>query len=166
MKMPDFDELFSTTQERPVKYKDKCLTRIDYIPFKDGDQFLVKIEKTNSDWIQGIGLLVFGFIEIEALGEKVKDRTFFMENTAPTEISIKVWQDTTKRKQPKSLPRKGLLGVKNIWNAGSGTISSWIGGAAMIVQEIPNGHRYYCNDGHPDENFDDIVFTVQKIETS
>ncbi len=113
---------------------------------------------------QGIGLLIFGLIEIEALGEKVKDRTFFMENTAPKEIYIRLWHDNSKRKQPKSLPKKGILGIKNIWNTGNGTISSWIGGAAMIVEEIKNGKRYRCNDGHPDENFDDIVFTIQKVD--
>ena len=160
--MTDFDKIFSSTKERPLKYGDRLLERINYIPFKDGERFLIKIEKTNSKWIQGIGLSLFGSIEIEALGQKVNDRTFFMENTAPKEIYVKLWGDNTKRKQPKSLPKKGLLGIKNVWDSGNGTISSWIGGAAMIIEEIPNGRRYYCNDGHPDENFDDIVFTIQR----
>ncbi len=34
----------------------------------------------------------------------------------------------------------------------------------MIVEEIENGKRYKCNDGHPDDaDFDNIVFTVQRI---
>lgn len=32
----------------------------------------------------------------------------------------------------------------------------------MIVEEIENGRRYRCNDGHPDESFDDINFSLQK----
>jgi hypothetical protein len=32
----------------------------------------------------------------------------------------------------------------------------------MIVEEIENGRRYYCNDGHPDEDFDDIIFELTK----
>lgn len=163
--MPNFDEIFSTTQERPIRYKDQLLERIDYIPFEDGEQLLVKIEKTNSEWIQGIGLLVFGYIEIEALGKKVKDRTVFMENTAPKELCIRVWKENAKRKQPKTLPKPGLLGVKNVWDTGNGTIESWYWGAAMIIEQIPGGRRYYCNDGHPDDNFDDIVFSVQKISS-
>jgi hypothetical protein len=35
-------------------------------------------------------------------------------------------------------------------------------GAAMYYEEIPNGRRYFCNDCIPDEDFNDIVFTVQK----
>ena len=163
--MPDFDEIFSTTKERPIKYKNQCLVRVDYISFVDGDRFLIRFEKTNSEWLQGIGLYLFGIIEIEQLGKKVKDRTVFWENTAPKEITIKVWKDNTKRKQPKGLPSKGLFGIKNTWDTGNGTIESWYNGAAMIIEEIENGRGYRCNDGHPDENFDDIVFTVQKIKS-
>ena len=45
----------------------------------------------------------------------------------------------------------------------SKSLESGHNGAAMIVEEIENGRRYRCNDGAPDEDFDDIVFTVQKI---
>lgn len=87
-----------------------------------------------------------------------------MQNTAPKEIFIKLWYDNTSRKNPKGLPNRGLVGVKNIWDSGSGRIDSRFGGAAMIVEEIENGRRYRCNDGHPDENFDDVVFTIQKVK--
>jgi hypothetical protein len=40
-------------------------------------------------------------------------------------------------------------------------MDSWHNGAAMIVEESENGRFYKCNDGHPDENFDDIIFHVQ-----
>jgi len=32
----------------------------------------------------------------------------------------------------------------------------------MIIEEIENGKHYQCNDGHPDENFADIVLTVKR----
>jgi hypothetical protein len=161
--MPNFDQLFLATDEKAVKYDGKVLVRYDEIPFDDGDRFLITIQKTNSKWVQGIGLLLFGFIEIETIKETVSDRTFFMENAALREIVIRLWKDNTKRKQPKSLPQSGFLGIKNVWDNGSNRIDSWFGGAAMIVEETENGKRYRCNDGHPDENFDDIVFTVQKV---
>jgi hypothetical protein len=34
----------------------------------------------------------------------------------------------------------------------------------MIVEEIENGFRYYCNDGYPDEDFNDIVFRIERCE--
>ena len=165
--MPDFDKLFSATKENFILYKGKTLVGCDLLFFEDGDRFVIKIEKTNSEWIQGVGLFLFGIIEIEDLGKKAKDRTVFMENTAPKEISIKLWRDRTNRKQPKRLPKKGILGIKNVWEIKSLTehpcVHSWHHGAAMIVEEIENGRRYRCNDGHPDDNFDDIVFTIQKV---
>jgi hypothetical protein len=35
-------------------------------------------------------------------------------------------------------------------------------GAAMYSEDIPNGKRYFCNDGVEDDDFDDIIFTVTR----
>ena len=35
-------------------------------------------------------------------------------------------------------------------------------GAAMYSEDIPNGKRYFCNDGEEDDDFDDIIFTVTR----
>lgn len=32
----------------------------------------------------------------------------------------------------------------------------------MIREPITNGARYKCNDGHSDEGFDDLIFTLVK----
>jgi hypothetical protein len=37
-------------------------------------------------------------------------------------------------------------------------------GAGMIVEEIENGFRYHCNDGYRDEDFNDIVFRIERCE--
>jgi hypothetical protein len=34
----------------------------------------------------------------------------------------------------------------------------------MYVEEIPNGRKYYCNDGEPDDDFDDLIFTLEFME--
>jgi len=34
----------------------------------------------------------------------------------------------------------------------------------MIAEEIENGFRYHCNDLYPDEDFDDIVFRIERCE--
>jgi hypothetical protein len=158
--VPNFDEIFSTNQERPVKYKEKALIRCDDFPFEDGDHFLVTFEKTNSEWRQGVALDLFGFFEIN--GKSYQDRIALWEDASQKETIITVFKEKSNRHKSKRLPKEGVLGINNIWDAGNGT-GSWYGGAAMIVEEIENGRRYRCNDGHPDENFDDIIFTVQKI---
>jgi hypothetical protein len=86
-----------------------------------------------------------------------------------------LWEDTS----PKSVEIE-LLGpaehvaVFNMWQdpnrvmipgvTGSGQVNHyWQNGAAMIVEEIPNGRRYRCNDGEPDDDFDDLIFTVERV---
>jgi hypothetical protein len=53
--------------------------------------------------------------------------------------------------------------VKNVWDVGDGVIHSWHNGAAMIVEPLPNGRRYRCNDGLADDDFDDIVFHLERL---
>ena len=160
-KMPNFSELFFQTKGQPIRYKENTLVMVDQFPFENGDQILIIFEKTNSKWKQGIGFILFGFFEVD--GKRYPDRIVLWEDTSPKEQIITLFYESTKRKQPKGITAKGLLAIKNIWDTGTGTIQSWFGGAAMIVEEIENGRRYRCNDGHPDENFDDIVFTVQRL---
>ncbi len=35
-------------------------------------------------------------------------------------------------------------------------------GACMYSEDIPNGKRYFCNDGDLDDDFNDIIFTVTR----
>ena len=62
--------------------------------------------------------------------------------------------------------RDGHIHVRNVWNDGN----MWHGidcehnGAGMLVEEIADGFRYCCNDGYPDEDFDDIVFRIERCE--
>jgi hypothetical protein len=56
-----------------------------------------------------------------------------------------------------------VIEVHNAWDCGNGVMESWHNGAAMIVEELPNGRRYRCNDGFADDDFDDIVFCVERI---
>jgi hypothetical protein len=56
------------------------------------------------------------------------------------------------------------LEVYNLWDKGDGVTEAWHNGAAMIVEEIPGGRRYRCNDGYPDDDFDDLVFELVLVE--
>ncbi len=60
--------------------------------------------------------------------------------------------------------KKGELRVKNVWDTGNGIVHSGHYGAAMIVEEIPNGRLYRCNDGKPDDDFDEIGFSIERVD--
>lgn len=160
--MPYFDELFaSTVGSEPVVHNQKKLKRLDYISFEDEDQFSIKIESTNSDWKQGIVLDLFGYFEIS--GTQFPNKIVLWEQPSKKEILVRLFQNRSSKKPPKSLPQRGLLGVRNVWDNGVCKLNYWTGGAAMIAEPIENGMRYYCNDGAPDEDFDDIIFTIRKL---
>jgi hypothetical protein len=57
-----------------------------------------------------------------------------------------------------------MIEVHNAWDCGNGVVDSWLNGAAMIVEEIPNGRRYRCNDGFADDDFDDIIFRLERVK--
>ncbi len=152
----------------PIIHNGQTLHLSHKFPVKDGDVLLIFIEKTNSDCRQGVCIDITGSCELNGeiynMGKGV--RMLFWEDTSPEEIKLTVH---TKR---------GFVWVENIWEKTSvQVLSSTNGenvtkeskhvesryyGSAMIVEEIDNGIRYRCNDWHPDENFDDIVFTVTK----
>ncbi len=170
--MLDFDELFSSNKERPLKYKDKLLIRSDQFPVNNGDFLIASIEKTNSTYRQGFSIDITGHCEMEGkvLKKNKGIRMLFWEDTAPKQIKLKIFT------------KKSFVRLDNIWEENnsylmrtpsgetitkkSQSVEYWHGGAAMIVEEIENGKQYRCNDGHPDEDFDDIVFTVKKIKSS
>ncbi|MGE5196787.1 MAG: hypothetical protein ACM3JI_05600 [Anaerolineae bacterium] len=167
--MPDFDKIFSETKERPVIYKGMKLLRADKFPVANGDILIASIEATDSDHRQGLCIDITGHCEYE--GKVFKHgkgiRMLFWEDTAPKEIKLKIFT------------KKDFVWIENIWEntnsylvtdasgksitKESKSVEYGHGSAAMIVEEIENGRRYRCNDGYPHENFDDIVFTVQKL---
>lgn len=167
--MPDFTDLFIQSKGQPITYKGKTLVLSDKFPVQNGDVLIASIEKTNSDRRQGFCIDITGSCEMDGkVFEKGKGvRMLFWEDTAPKQIKLKVFTS------------QGWVRIENIWEQtncylvsdpsgesvekSSKSVESKYNGAAMVVEEIENGRRYRCNDGRPDENFDDIVFTVQKV---
>ncbi len=108
----------------------------------------VSIESTNSIYRQGVRLDPNANIKIDG---RVFRTVALWEDTAPTISVIEVPPDVT------------ALGVRNVWEDEHGTVHSWYFGAAMILSMLPNGRRYFCNDGQPDADFDDIVFRIERL---
>ncbi len=154
-------------------YKGNILVLADKFPVSNGDKLKISIEKTNSEYIQGLSVDITGSCEM--LGTVLKKSK---------RIKLRLWEDADGY-DPKNIEitvftKTGFVWVQNVWEwTAPYLVASSTGepitkeskirdsghnGAAMIVEEIENGRRYRCNDGHPDENFDDIVFTIQKLK--
>ena len=151
--MPDFSELFMESDGQPVEYKGRTLLMIDYFPVPKGEQRIrYRIVSTNSEWKQGIAVSTEGELD-------------FDEGAPLTRGWADLWEHlTTGEGEFTCRSRDGKLKTINIWDTGDGCVESWYYGAAMWVEEIPNGRRYHCNDGHPDDNFDDIVFELTCVD--
>ena len=147
--MQVFEDLFLKSKGKPIDYNGKVVAMIDEYPVSKGDKLKVVFEGFNSEWKQGVHLKLKGKLEIN--GQKLEGSVVLWQDTAPREVEVIAH------------PKKGPLVVKNVWDTGDGVMQSWHNGAALIVEPVENGRRYLCNDGHPDENFDDIVFSIVKL---
>ena len=147
--MPNFEELFLESKGKPIEYNGKEVRMMDEFPVKNGDTFTLSMEKYNSEWKQGIYLETKGFFLVNK--QKIKNTIVLWQDSAPEIVEFEL-----------SLKKTESLMVKNVWDAGDGVMHSWHYGSGIIIEDFANGKRYYCNDGHPDDNFDDIVFTLSK----
>ena len=142
--MPSFDRDFQNAKGNPVKYKNLELIRIDRIPVKRGITGWFKVISTNSEWKQGIRIKIDGLMSINSC----EGNDFI------------IWADDVDGDVPFKVISGKTLMVWNAWDIGGGRVDAWLNGAAMILEINGKSRRYKCNDSHPDENFDDIIFEV------
>lgn len=147
--MPSFQSLFEQSGGQPVVYNGQTIQMVDDLPIVDGQSLSVKFESTDSDWRQGIRIDIDGFFEVN--GQKIDKAILLWHDTAPNKVLLKAHT------------QEGRCMVRNLWDVGDGTVHSWHNGAAMIVEGIPNGRRYRCNDGRADDDFNDIIFTIERV---
>lgn len=150
--MPSFQQLFTASRGLPIRYQGKILVMMDRLEIVDGSAFKLTFERHNSEWRQGV--------KFRAMAE------FCIDNGVCTTKDVVLWQDTAPAVQSFCLRnvKEGTLKLWNVWDQGDEFTQAWMNGAAMIVEELENGRRYFCNDGHPDDNFDDIVFRLERLE--
>lgn len=145
--MPSFQSLFFESKGQPVVYNGQTIQMVDRIPIKNGQFLRVIFEGVNAEWRQGVHLKTDGDFIVN--NKTVKKAVVLWHDTAPREVLLQVHT------------KKGECWIKNVWDTGNGVMDSWHNGAAMIVEEIATGKRYRCNDGQPDDDFDDIVFRIE-----
>jgi hypothetical protein len=148
--MPSFEELFRKSKGQPVEYNGQTIQMVDRVPVADGQQLRVVFESTNSVWKQGVYLTTDGTFEVNS--QVMPKAVVLWQDTAPREVVLRIKSS------------KGECSIKNVWDVGNGTMDSWHHGAAMIVENHESYRRYRCNDGQPDDDFDDIVFRLELTE--
>lgn len=155
--MPNFGELFMKSKGRPLTYDGRTLVLLDEFPARLGDRLIVTIESTNATWPQGIGMSE----GIEVFGTRTKRAVVWEYFSVPPEH-----RSSARSRLPFSFEitcrnKKGSISFYNMTEF-EGRQEWWTGGSCMIVTEIPDGRRYACNDFEPDDDFDDLVFSVQR----
>lgn len=147
MKKIEFESLFLESKGQPIMYNGKLLKMMDRIILPTINSYLkLTFINTNSVWKQGIYLDTNGEFEIN--GEKFPKRIALWEHTAPKEVGL-----TVKSKDMQLI-------IFNVWETEDGTIHHWHNGGAMQIEEKQNCRIYNCNDGYPDDDFNDIIFKI------
>jgi hypothetical protein len=143
-----FEELFRKSHGQPVEYNGQLIHIFDRVRVKDGQVLKFTFERCHSEWRQGISLSTDGCFEVNNQRGK---RVVLWYDTAPREVFLTVHT------------KKGECSLMNVWDHGDGVMHKGHNGAAMIVEELPSGRRYHCNDGFPDDDFDDLVFRLERV---
>ena len=120
---------------------------IDVFPINEGDLLALTFEGKDSPWRQGVWL---------------KTDAYLVVNQKQC-LSVQLWQDTAPAEVILECHTKnGCLHVYNIWDKGRGSESqSWTSG--MLVEDLPNGRRYRCNDIGLETTFGKLIFRIERM---
>jgi hypothetical protein len=143
--------MFIESRGKPIIYEGKTLIMGDDFPLEGATSFRLVFEACKGEWRQGVALNCKGSFLFRDQSFNGKAGIVFWQDTAPQFVELRVTGD------PSSIQ------VKNVWDVGDGVIHSWHNGAAMIVESLSTGRRYRCNDGFADDDFDDIVFRLERV---
>lgn len=170
-------------------YKGKTIFLVDKFPVKHGEKLLFTIEQTNSRYPQGFYIsLESGYLKIDDDPIKHKGpNKFLLCEDCEVQLFTKeghifianYWEETIYEEEASGHFQKedGTFTHTKIFKYPEGKVfpcyinsRRWnqglCNGAAMYSEDIPDGKRYFCNDGDEDDDFDDIIFTVKKVHLS
>lgn len=147
--MVSFEKLFKDNQGRAIVYDSKELVMLDKFNLTN-NQVTVSFIERNSEWRQGIVIETKGTLEVNS--QIIKNSIILWEDTSPKRFTIHI--------KSKS---KELL-IYNVWDNGDGVINYWHNGAAMWIVKKDNHRTYYCNDGYPDDDLNDLIFSISNTQ--
>lgn len=170
--MPSFQAMFEESKGQPVAYQGHTLVLGDFCPTQGATRFRLVVESCkatrrqgvaldlvhrgqNGKWRRGASPTHDGEFVVNGQVCSGRKGIFFWQEDVPGSVEFEV------RGDPDGVD------VFNVWEGqnhlGKRFMDSRRHGAAMMVEELPNGRRYRCNDGEPDEDFDDIVFRLERV---
>lgn len=148
MAMVSFQTMFEKSAGKPIEYEGRILVMLDYFSTQGATRLRVVFESCNSEWRQGIALRLNGKFKVN--GKLISKSIVLWHDTAPEVVILEI---------PATV---STVEVNNVWDVGDGVIHSWHNGEAMVVEAVENGSRYRCNDGFADDDFNDIVFRIER----
>lgn len=175
-----------------INYKGKEIFLFDRFPVANKEILKFSIESTNSSYNQGFRIgVIDGYLKIDEkrLPKRKYANVLFWEDSELLDIknievkvftksdhicigniweeiiyeepATRVYEDLRMERYKRKYPE----GKKITCYTGAGRCAI-IGNTcanAMYSEDIPNGKRYFCNDGVEDDDFDDIIFTVTRV---
>lgn len=150
--MPSFEREFMESNGKPITYNSTEIMLMDTLNVGQEFSVLITLLSTNSLWRQGVKIKTDGWLRITNIvnGKSVTGKNHILWEEGLREIPITI----------EGYSKKGILFIFNAWDTGNSVTQAWHNGAAMKREIKGDDIIYYCNDGHPDENFDDIVFSI------
>jgi hypothetical protein len=119
---------------------------------RDGEVFRLVFEAMNSDWQQMVHLEADRTVEVDRM--EYRRGVLLPYDPGHPLVNIRV------------RTREGMFWVWNVWEhrgvQGEWRRESHMLYAGMLVDELPNGYRYRCNEGRDDDDYDDLVFRIER----
>lgn len=144
--MIDFEKEFRKSKGQPFENNGKSYRLLFTLNTGDHSAFVVKFEQVKGPFRQGIHIESDEPLQVAG---KRNNAMLLWQDTASSAVRCHTGTNTTVR-------------VWNIWDPGDRVVHSWHNGAAMIVEAIDEAYwRFQCNDGHPDDACDDLIFTIR-----
>jgi hypothetical protein len=167
---------------KKLKRKYYALPRISEAVLEHGitahnsERFNLIFESVNSDMSQGVHLITDKAVIVDGKTYKRGVTIFFdIEQQAEYEARPKsshkesVFDKERKEHIVDCQTKEGLLWIWNVWMQyfqGVRIVLSHEKYCGMLVEELPNGYRYRCNEGRDDDDYDDLIFRIERTESS
>ncbi len=140
-------EMFQASKGGDVEVDGAVYSSIYKVSLSKGvHQFMIKLEGSNSNVVQGIRVSVR---KGSAVINEIESRHFLIWNdNSPPVVTIRVHAEDG-----------GLLSLWNVWQTRIGE-QAWVGDAGMLIEERSGVVTFSCSDGSEGIDLDNFKFSL------